>query len=410
MKMRLLAGFAAALLAVLVVSGCGKNDASRITTPSTSSPTALAAGQGMSLQNDPNLYVPESSVPRSGEMHTNHIIYIGQTGQMTPLLAPGGYGPSQIRTAYNIPSVGGSGTIVIVDAYDDPYALQDFNAFSMQYGLPLQNSLNPTSPGNKVFQVVYASGTKPAYNSGWSQEEALDVEWSHAMAPNAKIVLLEAASNSYNDLFTADDKAATIVGAQQCSNSWGGGEDPSEGSWDTHYNHPGVVYLASGGDSGGQQGYPAASPYVIAVGGTSLHLDGSNHRTSETVWSDTGCGPSAYESRPTYQNGVANVVGNQRGIDDISAVADPYTGVAVRWHGGWYVFGGTSVSSPVMAGIINNAGKKLGSAPAENTYIYSGLGGANYYDVTSGSAGAYPGKVGYDFPTGVGAPAGVAGY
>jgi len=146
------------------------------------------------------------------------------------------------------------------------------------------------------------------------------------------------------------------------------------------------------------------------VGGTSLHLDSGNHRSSETVWSGTGCGPSSYESRPAYQNGVSSVVGTHRGIGDVAAVADPNTGVAVRWHGGWYIFGGTSVACPVIASIVDNCGSNRGSAFAENTFIYSGLGGANFYDVTSGSAGGYGALTGYDFPTGVGAPKGTAGF
>lgn len=356
--------------------------------------------------------VPDSSVEHGKDaghlMHTNHLISLINGAR--PMATPAGFSPQTIRSAYGLPSTGGSGTIVIVDAYHDPYALADFNAFSSQYGLPQETSTNVNASTNQHLQVVYASGSKPRTNSGWSQEADLDIEWAHAMAPNAKIVLVEAASNSSANLYAAQDVAATIAGAQQCSNSWGGGESSSETSSDSHFNHAGVTYFVSSGDTGGVQNYPAASPNVVAVGGTSLFVDGSGHRTSETVWNGTGCGPSAYETRPAWQNGVSTVVGTKRGIADVAAVADPNTGVAVRWNGGWYVFGGTSVACPMIAGIVNLSGTNRGGATAENTQIYAGLGSANFYDVTSGSAGSFSAKAGYDFPTGVGSPIGLGGF
>jgi subtilase family serine protease len=230
------------------------------------------------------------------------------------------------------------------------------------------------------------------------------------MAPSAKIVLIETASNSNSNLYGGDDLAATVSGAQQCSNSWGGGESSGEAGSDSHFNHPGVTYLFSSGDTGGAREYPAASPNVVAVGGTSLFVDGSGNRTNETVWNGTGCGPSAYEPRPSYQNNVATVVGSARGIADVSAVADPNTGVAVFWNGAWYVFGGTSVACPVISGIVNNSGTNRGGGVAENTHIYGGLGGASFFDVTSGTAGSFSALSGYDFPTGVGSPKGTGGF
>ncbi len=406
---RALVGLLGALLLALLVSGCGLDRSSQSLATRSLGPATPMSGQP-SWANDPNIMVPESSVPVAGEMHTNHLIYIGPDRHLGSFANPSGYSPAQIHTAYNVPTGGGSGTITIVDAFDDPYALSDFNAFSAQFGLPQETSTSVTASTNKVLQVVYASGKKPRYNSGWSQEEALDIEWAHAMAPNAKIVLVEAASNSGTNLYGADDFAATVAGAQQCSNSWGGGESSGEAGSDSHFNHAGVAYFFSSGDKGGTREYPAASPYVVAVGGTSLYLDGSNNRSSETVWSGTGCGPSAYEPRPSYQNGVATVVGSARGIGDVSAVADPNTGVAVIWNGGWYVFGGTSVACPVISGTVNVSGSNRGSGTAENTYIYGGLGGPNFFDVTSGSAGSFSALSGYDFPTGVGTPKGTAGF
>ncbi len=402
-------GLAATLLAALALSGCGQHPASQVVAPRVPAP-AFPAVQSPSFVNDPNILIPDSSVPRAGEMHTNHLIYVGPERHLGTAGNPAGYGPAQILQAYGIPATGGSATVVIVDAFDDPYALSDFNAFSSQFGLPQESSTSVTASTNKVLQVVYASGRKPRYNTGWSQEEALDIEWAHAMAPNAKIVLVEAASNSGSNLYSADDAAASIAGAEQCSNSWSGGEYSGETGSDSHFNHPGVTYFFATGDKGGAQDYPAASPNVVAVGGTSLFLDASGNRTSETVWSGTGCGPSKYEPRPAYQNGVATVVGSARGIGDVAADADPNTGVAVQWKGSWYVFGGTSVACPVISGIVNTSGSNRGGALAENTFIYAGLGGASFYDVTIGSAGSFAALVGYDFPSGVGSPMGTSGF
>lgn len=397
----------------VVMSGCSKGPNQSVAS-SVLEPTDTGVKLGTPYMNSPFILLPESGEPVEGQMHTHHLIYVGpgtnQFSAGSALATPAGFSPAQISKAYGVPANGGAGTIVIVDAYNDPYALADFNAFSAQYGLPQETSTNVTASTNAHLQVVYASGSKPRNNSGWSQEADLDIEWAHAMAPNAKIVLVEASSNSNSALYHAEDVAATIAGARQCSNSWGGSESSNETSTDSHFNHAGVTYFFSSGDAGGVREYPAASPNVVAVGGTSLSLDGSGNRTSETVWNGTGCGPSVYESRPSYQSGVAAVVGTKRGIADVSAVANPNTGVAVRWNGGWYVFGGTSVACPVIAGIVNTAGTNRGSGVAENTFIYGGLGGANFYDVTSGKAGSYSAAARYDFPTGVGSPKGIAGF
>ncbi len=398
-----------ALGIALIVSGCGQRMANRIVAPQGATRAAALPGQAQ-YPNDPNIQIPPSSVPVPGEMHTNHLIYVGPDRHLSTAGNPSGYSPAQILTAYGIPANSGAGTIVIVDAFDDPYALSDFNGFAAQFGLPQETSTNVTASTNQVLQVVYASGRKPRYNSGWSQEEALDIEWSHALAPKAKIVLVETASNSGSNLYGGDDLAATISGAGQCSNSWGGGEYSGETGSDGHFNHAGVVYFFATGDRGGSQDYPAASPNVVAVCGTSLTLTGSNTRASETVWTGTGCGPSKYEPRPSFQNAVATIVGAARGIGDVAADADPNTGVAVMWNGSWYVFGGTSVATPLIAGIVNVSGSNRGSGPAEDAFVYGGLGGASFFDVTSGSAGSFSALAGYDFPSGVGAPIGTGGF
>ena len=385
--------------------------------------------------NDANVVIPDTSIAAPGDagyqMHTNHLLFIGpwtSTGSSNgydafnmavfgPSLAstPSGYSPANIRAAYGIPSTGGSGTICIVDAYNFATALNDFNVFSAQYGLPQETSTNVTASSNQHFQIVYASGKKPTNNGGWAEEEALDIEWAHAMAPNAKIVLVEASSTSTAALLQAESVAASQSGCKEVSNSWGGGEFSGESSDDSYFTHSGVVFFASSGDTGGAREWPAASVNVVSCGGTSLHLSGSGGYGSETAWSGTGCGPSAYNARPANQNVISTIVGTKRGIADISSDADPKTGVAVydstsyQGYVGWLVFGGTSVACPTLAGIANNHGAFQSSSNAELTAIYAGLGGSHYHDVTSGTAGSFTAKVGWDYPTGVGSPNGNGG-
>jgi len=331
--------------------------------------------------------------------------------------------PTKIHTAYSIPATGGSNAIAIVDSYHYPTALADFNGFSQNFALPKETSTVATTTTNKVFQVVYAAGTQPqsggSYIASWNMEEALDIEWAHAMAPQAKIYLVEAASDSTADLMVAVRVASSLPGVKEVSMSWGGSEFSYESAYDSVFTTPGVVYFASGGDSGAVMEYPAASPNVVSCGGTSVNRDSKGNLLSETGWSDTGCGLSAYEPRPSFQNGVAAVVGTHRGVSDISFDADPNTGVYVydstpMWgESGWWILGGTSVSSPSLAGVVNSAGTLNGFAAntaAEHTRIYGNLGNASdFRDITSGKAGKFSCTVGYDFLTGVGSPRSLAG-
>ncbi len=376
------------------------------------------SGQGAQHANDHSILVPDSTVESRDDIglraHTNHLITLGQPeGGLGP---GGGMTPAQLRSFYNLPSAGGAGLIVIVDAFHYPTALNDFNVFSAQFGLPNETSTNVLAPTNTVFQVVYASGSKPRSNCGWAQEAALDIEWAHAMAPSAKIVLVEAASNSFANLFAAVDVATTLAGAKQVSMSWGGSEFSSEASNDFHFfQTPGVVYFASSGDTGGVTIYPSASPYVVAAGGTRVNTDSGGNFTGETGWSGSGGGPSAFESRPSYQNGIVAIVGSARGIPDISSDADPNTGVSVydstRCQGlsGWLVFGGTSVSSPCLAGMANLSGHNYANSPALLTNSYSLLSTASFRDILTGSAGSFSCTVGWDFVTGLGSPQGTNG-
>ncbi len=391
---------------------------------------AYAVLHGPAALSDHRVFVPDSSIPKWYEAglaaHTHHLISIGPQENPQPIYptefalngplaaaTPSGYSPSQIRSAYAVVGAG-SKAIAIVDAYNYPTALNDFNVFSAQYGLPQETSTSVTASTNKVFQVVYQGTKKPSNNASWNEEEALDIEWAHALAPSAKIYLVEANSASYANLFAAIQKAATLTGVSEVSNSWGGSEFSGETSYDSYFTTSGIVFFASAGDTGGAQEYPSESPNVVAAGGTTLNLSGTTV-TSETAWSGSGGGPSSYEARPSYQSGISSIVGSVRGAPDLAADADPNTGVAVydstsyAGYVGWLVFGGTSVASPVLAGITNAAGTFRASSNAELTAIYSKLGTSSFRDITSGSAGSFTAKVGWDFITGVGAPVGASG-
>ena len=272
--------------------------------------------------------------------------------------------------------------------------------------------------------MVYATGTKPGQDStgGWELEEALDIEMAHAMAPNAKVILVEAKSNSTKDLFAAEKVASQMVaaaGGGEVSNSWSGGESAGEKKNEKTFKGKGVVFLASAGDSSGI-GIPAALNDVIAVGGTSILRDAKYNYLSQKAWTSTGGGSSAYILRPAFQMPVAKIVGTYRGTPDISLVADPSTGVWIydttAYHGqvyDWLVIGGTSVSSPALAGILNSAGSFAASTPAELTTVYDGFtNAANWTDITAGTCGNNGGTsaaTGWDFCTGVGVPNGFGG-
>jgi kumamolisin len=314
---------------------------------------------------------------------------------------------------------GGFGAIAIVDAYDDPSAATDLAAFSTQFGLPV--------PTSKTFSVVYANGSKPAQDStgGWELEESLDIEWAHAMAPNAQIILVEAKSNNNSDLYAAVSKAAALVnaaGGGEVTMSWGGSESAGEISSDSIFLESGVVFFASTGDTEGTS-YPSSSPNVIAAGGTTISRNPiTGVFQFELAWNLAGGGPSPVESRPSYQNGIESMVGNARGTPDLSFDADPNTGVWVMdsipmngqgGPGSWWIVGGTSVSSPALAGIVNATGLKSTSSEAELTEIYNNRAViADFADTIKGSCYFYDGYLavkGWDFCTGVGSVKGKGG-
>jgi kumamolisin len=235
-------------------------------------------------QPQPAIQVPSTSVERLDDRglraHTNHLILLLPDFTGT---SPSGETPASIRAVYKLPSTGGAGTIAIVDAFHYPTAERDLGVFSSTFKLP------SCTKANGCFRQVFASGTQPRTSCGWAQEAALDIEWAHAMAPKAKIILVEAASNSFADLFHAVDVATSQVttGGRkgEVSMSWGGGEFSSETSFDPHFQNLGVVYFAASGDTGGVNIYPSTSPHVVSSGGTTLHRSSSGAFLSESGWS-----------------------------------------------------------------------------------------------------------------------------
>jgi hypothetical protein len=335
---------------------------------------------------------------------------------VNPAITVNGYGPSDLDSAYNVPTTLGSGkTVAIVDAYDDPNAASDLNTYRSNFGLPA------CTTANGCFRKVNQNGAAsplPFPNRGWSSEIMLDLEMVSAICPNCHILLVEASSSSIANLGTAVNRAVAM-GATAVSNSYGGSEYSGETSADTaYYNHPGVAIVASSGDSGYQVEYPAASPYVTAVGGTRLTRASNTRGWTESVWSTSanegaGSGCSVYEPKPLFQTDVGCL---HRTVSDVSADADPATGVAVYdsyGSGGWTVFGGTSVASPIIGSLYALASPPAANA-LPNAYPYANSGAL--YDVTSGqTASCSPAylctaEVGYDGPTGLGTPNGVAAF
>jgi subtilase family serine protease len=399
---RLLSAIGMLVFLILLVGGVGGN-------------TASAAGPHVPTADQHSWVVDRDTGKAYRVAHNQHAARYATA-------TPPGYTPTQVRQAYgfNLVSSNGSGQIVaIVDAYSDPTIAGDLQTFIKQFGLPGMSGLSRNSSctvakgPHPCFQIVYAQGKQPRTDGGWALEMSLDVEWTHAIAPGADILLVEAQDNSYSNLLGAVDVAANN-GARAVSMSWGGSESSSESSHDSHFNKPGVTFTASSGDSGTGTEYPAASPYVVGVGGTTLALNGS-----ETAWSGSSGGISAAESEPGYQsNYPIPSIGGMRGVPDVSYDADPNTGFPVydstRYNGsaGWFQVGGTSAGAPQWAALValSNQGRKTALAGTAGPMYsaaqasYSG----NYRDIKSGTNGTC-GPVctatnGYDFVTGLGSP------
>ncbi len=318
----------------------------------------------------------------------------------------GALSPSQIRSAYNLPTTGGNGTIAIIDAYDDPTIQNDFNIFSQQYGLPTATTTN--------FEIHKMKTTiQNATISGWDFEECLDVEWAHAIAPNAKILFVEAVSNSNNHLYAAVDYARGRSDVVAISMSWGGSESSAESTEDSHFiSSYGAAFFASAGDSGTGVEYPAASPNVTGVGGTNLYFNSLGQLTAEIAWSGSGGGLSQYETEPGYQSTYGVVSANGfRAVPDVSynsgSNSIAYVSVYDIYQGGWNGAYGTSAGAPQWAAIHALDTTAINSnfyTVAANSVAYS----TTFRDITSGTNGT-PGfyttaTTKYDYVTGLGSP------
>ena len=330
-----------------------------------------------------------------------------------------GYGPSQLQSAYSLTSVsaanGAGRTIAIVDAFDDPTAASDLAAYRSSAGLPAVPSFKKLNQNGATSPLP---STAPP-SDDWTLEESLDLDMASAICPLCNIVLVEASSDSGTGLYVAENTAASMAG--YISNSWGGTEASSDTSLDSsNFNHPGDVITASAGDSDFGVIYPAASPNVVSVGGTRLSTAANSRGWTESVWNTTpgsegtGSGCSAVEPQPSWQTALGLTGCSKRIDNDVAADADPATGVAVydttNGNGGWNEVGGTSASSPMLAAMFALAGSP-GNTPANDIYTHT----SNFFDVTTGNDGscspAYlcTAQTGYDGPTGIGTPNGIAG-
>ncbi|HEV3115484.1 MAG TPA: S53 family peptidase [Gemmataceae bacterium] len=357
----------------------------------------------------------------SATAHPTYVL-LPENGVVAPLAASGPTGttPTQIRHAYGFDQISfsngkagdGSGeTIAIVDAYDDPNIASDLHQFDVQFNLP-----------DPAFSKVNQNGgtSMPAGDPNWATEITLDVEWAHAIAPGAGILLVEANDSSYTNLLTAVSFAAKQTGVVAVSMSWGGGEFSGETGYDSTFQtpsgHGGVTFVASSGDSGAPASYPAASPNVLAVGGTTLNMDASGNIISETGWSGSGGGISSVEAQPSYQKGVVN--STRRANPDVAYDADPNTGFPIYDTYGtstpWAQYGGTSAAAPQWAALIaiadqGRAVAGLGSldGPSQTLPNLYGLPAGDFHDITAGTSTGSPQESagpGYDLVTGRGTP------
>ena len=314
---------------------------------------------------------------------------------------PEGIYPEQIKSFYNLPENGGKGTVAIIGAYDDATIESDLNIFDTAFSLPACTVKNGCLEKNKMSSTIKT-------NSGWSMETSLDILWSHAIAPKAKILLVEATTPSGKNLLDAVDYVSGRKDVVSVSMSWGGEEFPEETTLDNHFvSKYGAVFFASSGDNGFGASWPASSPNVIAVGGTSLLLNSNNKITSQTAWSGSGGGVSIYEKEPSYQldYSIPKAEG-MRAIPDVSYAADPQFGFSIVRNGKWYVVGGTSAGAPQWAAIT-----ALGFG-VSNVNFYKDKQSNNFSsyftDIVSGSNGTCKyycvARKHYDYITGLGTP------
>jgi subtilase family serine protease len=371
--------------------------------------TSMSAGASPARPAASQKNVHVCGAPASGHAACLAIRHVTSTssGAIGAAATPSGYGPADIQSAYKLIGTSSTPTVAIVDAYDDPTAEADLGVYRSQYGLPA------CTTANGCFKKVnQAGGTSyPRKNGGWAQEISLDLDMVSAACPSCHILLVEASSSSFANLGAGVNYASQVTGVKAISNSYGG-SDSAESS---AYNHPGIAITASTGDAGYGVESPASFPHVVAVGGTSLTKNGSARGWGESAWSGAGSGCSTRNAKPSWQTSVTQCSGKANA--DVSAVADPNTGVAVydstayQGYVGWMVFGGTSASSPIVASVYALSGNTAGY-PA--SYTWANASGLN--DVTSGSNGSCSPAIwchagaGWDGPTGLGTPNGTSAF
>ena len=347
------------------------------------------------------------AAPAQGAASCNALVVVDASGKPNVTSTPAGLGPSDIRAAYNLgTSASGGRTVAIVDAYDDPTAESDLGVYRSQFGL------TPCTTANGCFRKVGQNGgALPKANAGWATEISLDLDMVSATCPDCKILLVEANSSSFSNLGAAVNYAAAQK-VTAISNSYGGSDSSALGA----YDHSGIAITASTGDSGYGIQSPASFGTVIAVGGTSLtRATGTASGWTESAWSGAGSGCSSKNAKPSWQTSATQCSG--KATADVSAVADPNTGVSVydstsyQGRRGWQVYGGTSASSPIVASVYALSGNVAGY-PASFTWSHSS--GLN--DVTTGSNGTCSPAVwctsgaGWDGPTGLGTPNGTSAF
>jgi subtilase family serine protease len=343
----------------------------------------------------------------TGYARCEALVRVNAQGKAAAAATPSGYGPADIQSAYGLAGSNASGrTVAIVDAYDDPTAEADLAVYRSTYGLPACTTANGCF--RKVNQT---GGTTPPRKAGdWAQEISLDLDMVSASCPSCKILLVEANTPSFANLGTAVNYAAS-QGVAAISNSYSGTDTAQTSA----YNHPGIAITASTGDNGYGVGSPASFDSVVAVGGTSLNRASNTRGWTESAWSGAGSGCSTRNAKPSWQTSATQCSG--KALADVSAVADPNTGVAVydstayRGAAGWLVFGGTSASAPIIGSVYALSGNTAGY-PASYTWAHASA----LNDVTTGSNGSCPTAVwchagaGWDGPTGLGTPAGTSAF
>lgn len=358
---------------------------------------------------------PTAKVCNGGRWECKAYVRVDEHNRIKSAITVSGLGPADLASAYKLdPAKTSTATIAIVDAFNYPNAESDLAQYRSQFGLP------PCTTANGCFKKVNQNGaTSPLPGNSppgddWTVEAALDLDLASAACPTCKLILFEANDDQGTGLFVAQNAAAATPGVVAISNSWGGPSDGTDASLDSQFfTHTQAVntFVASGdsGNTGNSPDYPSTSLHVIGVGGTHLVRSTAARGWTETVWRGAGSSCSKVLAKPSYQSVVPTAACTRRAASDISAVADPNTGLAVfnAGAGGFIVVGGTSAASPFVAGVYARYGISGASHDASYSYGHTG----EFFDITSGNNGTCTSALcragtGWDGPTGIGSPNG----